>query len=553
MVRPDTGGEYQATFVVRDDERDSDILMQQSNFTYHAYNNYGSKSLYTYNSGTCTTLSQNPRGVAVSLFRPLSGDMSNDGEYSDIYVRNEYPMLRWLEQQGYDVTYATNSDTHRWGQDDSHNALLDHNIFLSVGHDEYWTQAIDDAVTEARNAGVSIGFFSANTSYWRVRMDDDPNTGDTASTIISYKTTEAGVGDPSGIETGTFRDPEGVNDPENGLIGVAYIGDNDKQSFAMRVTADYAGDRLYRHTDIQAMPDDMYINIGKNIIGWEWDAVLDNGASPENLEILAESPVYGLEVAPDGNFYESGMSTNVVHVTRYEHPSGAIVFASGTNQWAWGLGMNGVIPVEVDLYIPQITYNVLADMGVQPTTPHEQIVLDGDDGMITSDWFVPVDSPAPEIINLEVDTSGGLLTSGRSVTFRWETDMPSTSQVYIGTEPERIIDMRTTDTYLKTEHDINITGHLDSNRTYYFRVASVNEFGQITLSDVGSFHTPFNLIVVGGFGARDLLESGQCLAQANPPLAIGIVVVMGVIGLGILYGFWRLIRRWRNRGSQTTS
>ncbi len=43
-------------------------------------------------------------------------------------------MVRWLEREGYDVTYSTNVDTH------TNARILDrHKGWLSVGHDEYWT------------------------------------------------------------------------------------------------------------------------------------------------------------------------------------------------------------------------------------------------------------------------------------------------------------------------------------------------------------------------------------------------------------------------------
>ena len=42
----------------------------------------------------------------------------------------EYNMVRWLEREGYDVTYATNIDVHQ-----NPKLLHNHKSFLSVGHD----------------------------------------------------------------------------------------------------------------------------------------------------------------------------------------------------------------------------------------------------------------------------------------------------------------------------------------------------------------------------------------------------------------------------------
>ena len=44
-------------------------------------------------------------------------------------------MIRWLESNGYDVTYQAGIDTDR----NPVSLLLQHKLFLSVGHDEYWS------------------------------------------------------------------------------------------------------------------------------------------------------------------------------------------------------------------------------------------------------------------------------------------------------------------------------------------------------------------------------------------------------------------------------
>ena len=45
-------------------------------------------------------------------------------------------MVRWLERNGYDVSYFTGVDSDRFGAE-----ILEHEAFLSVGHDEYWSGA----------------------------------------------------------------------------------------------------------------------------------------------------------------------------------------------------------------------------------------------------------------------------------------------------------------------------------------------------------------------------------------------------------------------------
>jgi hypothetical protein len=70
----------------------------------------------------------------------------------------EFPLAFWLEKEGYDVTYISNVDTHADAK-----GLLRAKAFLSVGHDEYWTERMFENVTRARDAGVSLAFLSGNS------------------------------------------------------------------------------------------------------------------------------------------------------------------------------------------------------------------------------------------------------------------------------------------------------------------------------------------------------------------------------------------------------
>ena len=129
LVREDAGNGARAShvvFVVRDDTGGSNLLFQTSDTTWQAYNQYGGNSLYVGGPGT------NPgRAYKVSYNRPFT----TRGTSPEDWVFNaEYPMVRWLERNGYDVSYTTGVDTDRRGAE-----LLEHHAFLSVGHDEYWS------------------------------------------------------------------------------------------------------------------------------------------------------------------------------------------------------------------------------------------------------------------------------------------------------------------------------------------------------------------------------------------------------------------------------
>ncbi len=541
LLRQDSGGENYIQFVVRDDARKSAILYQQSLATFTAYNSYAGKSTYYWNSDVCPTVADSVRAVKVSLNRPEAHAIFTDpNNYLNTYFRAEYPMVRWLEEQGYDVTYSTSLDTHRSGKSGAHNALLDHKVFLSVGHDEYWSQEMHDAITAARDTGVSIGFFSSNTSYWRVRFEPDPVTREPDSVMVTYKTTESGSPDPSGHPTGTWRDPQGVNKPENALMGVMYIGDNDKMYFPLRLSSDYTSDRLYRHTGLQNMPADSYIDVGDQIIGWEWDSTVDNGLEPQGLQVIAKTPVYGFMLRDAGRFTNGDLSAGSATATRYTAPSGAIVFASSSIQWSWGLGAHGLEVFEPDPYITQMTYNIFADMGVQPTTPAANLILDGSntpDPALPTDKIKQVDAAkAPVISNVQASVNG------TDATITWTTDVESTGQVWYGTQPNHVITPAAIDTGYSQNHSLQIIG-LIPGTTYYLKVASTNHDWDHTISDESSFMVP-----VGSFTQRlqgavnPLVKQGACWVRANQTGVI-FLVILGVVIVALLISPIVILRR----------
>ena len=90
--------ESHIVFIVRDDDGRSDMLFQTSDTTWQAYNQFGGNSLYV----------GNPVGRAfkVSYNRPFTTRGSSP---EDWLFNAEYPMIRWLERNAYDVSYFTGS------------------------------------------------------------------------------------------------------------------------------------------------------------------------------------------------------------------------------------------------------------------------------------------------------------------------------------------------------------------------------------------------------------------------------------------------------------
>jgi hypothetical protein len=326
MTGTASGKQSYIIFVVREDDRPSDFLFQSSVTTFQAYNNWGGKSTYPSNSRNeqwARKVSFN-RPYARSQ-HPRAGSGTGAGEFltaMSIHPTRslstagwEYNMVRWLERNGYDVTYSTNIDTHV-----RQDVGKGHRAWLSVGHDEYWSQAMRRHVEQAREQGVGLGFFSANSCYWQIRLEPSLLTGEPNRTMVSYK--EAALtedpyaldGDPSNDDLITlqWRDPP-INRPEQDLIGVMYETvpvDGD-------IVITSPSHPLFMNVDL---PPDHRL---PGLLGYEIDRVFPKG--PPGLTILAHSP------------YDQNGRIVYGDMTLYEATSGARVFATGSIQWSWGL------------------------------------------------------------------------------------------------------------------------------------------------------------------------------------------------------------------------
>src|SRR5690242_12285126 len=110
LIRSDIGDDSHIVFVVRNDSGHSAILFQTSDETWQAYNGYGGASLY----GPDLVFDITNRAYKVSYNRPV--DTRAFGAEAATWVFGaEYPMVRFLEANGYDVSYFTGIDAARYG------------------------------------------------------------------------------------------------------------------------------------------------------------------------------------------------------------------------------------------------------------------------------------------------------------------------------------------------------------------------------------------------------------------------------------------------------
>ena len=373
LVRNDSGGDSLIPFVVRNDASNSAILFQTSDESWQAYNGYGGHSLYGPSGFDLTN-----RAYKVSYNRPLA---SIETQTQPLYA--EYPMVRWLEANGYDVSYFSSVDAAQSGA-----LIRNHQIYLSVGHDEYVSGPKRANIEAARDAGVNLAFFSGNEFFWKTRWENSIDGSNAPyRTLVCYKETLGSNSNPPattmvdsltrrpGPEPGVILSkspPADGGRPENSLTGQLFRVNGpgtDNTNLSIKVPAAQGKMRFWRNTAVAAQSANQTWTLPAATLGYEWDAEEDNGFRPAGLFDLSTAtyPLTADYLQDYGGLYGAGTATH--HLSLYRAPSGALIFGAGTVQWSWGLDSNhdGSGP-SADVNMQQATVNLFADMGVQPAT-----------------------------------------------------------------------------------------------------------------------------------------------------------------------------------------
>ena len=295
-------------FVVRDD-RPADVLFQCSDNTWQAYNRWPkNESLYT------DPRAAHAPGVSVSFDRPY-GSMAQPSIVnnplsmgSGEFLLWEYPLLYWLEEQGYDVTYAANVD-----------ALEKQNLtrcraMVSVGHDEYWDLRQFENVKSALHEGLSLLWLSANDVYmvtpFSANASGAPNRRLTRATCFGEFREEEKAAYAKVL--GPFENP---GPDEREIIGARTVVPFNGGGDWTCVRPDHW---LFEGTGMkkgESIP---------GLVGWEFHGDPD-----------LERP--GLEVVAEGNVWAGGTRLGRYAATVFPGPKGNIIFNASTIFWSQGL------------------------------------------------------------------------------------------------------------------------------------------------------------------------------------------------------------------------
>jgi len=338
LVAPVEGVQRWVPLTVRDDASQSAFLMMNAVSEWQAYNEWGGYSLYFGRGPGGRTFAN--RGRIVSYDRPYD----QTGGAGD-FIGLEFPLVQLLEGRGYDVSYVTSVDFHRHPE-----LALQHRALLSPGHDEYWSKPMRDGAEAARDHGVNLAFFGANAAYRQIRFEPSRLGPDRHQ--VCYKAANEDpmrTVDPT-LVTVNWRDAP-VNRPENAMIGQQYECNPVKADMAITDPSAW----VFEGTGVtagQVLPD---------TIGPEYDRYAATPPAPQNVQILAHSPVtcHGKSSFSD--------------MTYYTVPSGAGVFASGSIWWITKVTPPGP-GSPFNPVASAVTENVLRAFGVGPAgTAHPSI------------------------------------------------------------------------------------------------------------------------------------------------------------------------------------
>jgi hypothetical protein len=180
-----------------------------------------------------------------------------------------------------------------------------------------------DAAYAARDDGVSLAFIASNEIYWQIRYEPDAE-GLQRRIVVGYKDWMPDpVTDPT-LQTIRWRD---LGRPEQQLTGVQFPVDGNIDWGGEAIVPINTSSWPFKGTGLQDGKP-----IWGELSGYEIDSFDPNYPAPDATwrVLLASSPFVNYQGLP----YTQNTSI-------YRARSGALVFATGTMDWAWGLAPGG--------------------------------------------------------------------------------------------------------------------------------------------------------------------------------------------------------------------
>lgn len=347
-----SGGSSFLSFVVKNRTPGtvSNVVLQVPFDTSQMYNGWGGKSAYTFNS------TGGDKAEEVSMLRPSLDAVQEN------YIPGVVAFIRWADSRGIAMEFISSTEMHA-----DANALTPYKVFITVGHDEYWTQAMRDQLDSHLDAGNHAAIFSGNTMWWRTqRVTDD--YGQALGKLIGNRQT--------GTETANWFE----FDPEARTIGVSFfkggfVNQNTQPGLinqpyvvyrpnhwafngtGLGLTSQFgADDQIHRYESD---------GIDFTFVGGLPEPTGGDGA-PTNTTILAVADLPGWDSPSDTfgvvpNISLTGTGGPNAAITTFTRPSGGIVFNAGTTDFYQSLpSCTGAAAVQKE--VCKITSNVISHL-----------------------------------------------------------------------------------------------------------------------------------------------------------------------------------------------
>jgi hypothetical protein len=308
-------------------EKKSTILVKASFNTWQAYNDWGGKSLYKSTTPKDRQQAYQERAYKVSFDRPLH--LTSNGPFS-----REYNMIRFLEKNGYDVSYTTDYDI-----DQSPEALKTYKLLISLSHDEYWSKQTRDAFESARDAGVNLAFMGANFIYCQARFENNGRT------LVVYREEALDPEPNPALKTVRYAL---LNPPRSEclLTGEKYEPGANQNTFDYVVSKSAETDPWFAGTGFQ--PGEQLTNL----VGGEWNEYVP-GCSLGTATVL-----FHAEAFSKMNTYSPADAIKLIT------PSGSKIFSAGSINFSVGLDNYGPFgrSIKENEKLQKFMKNVLDDL-----------------------------------------------------------------------------------------------------------------------------------------------------------------------------------------------
>ena len=299
-------------------------------------------TLFAYNKVDGANAYKSPKGFAgrakeISFASPI--DYASGLDKFQEYV---FPVVREIEKSHLNISYVADFDIN-----DNPSILDNHTAYISMGHDEYWTDAERTAVIEARNKGTNLVFLGANVAYWNVRLSGAGNQR--RLYIYKNKKLDPDKSNPSILFAALGK-------PESQLTGLDYT------CFPAHGTLEIKAPQSFIFKGAPALTQsDLHSLVGPEVDQYKKRKNKFQGT----IHVLAEAKV---SCAKSLGRQVTGLSDLIYGIS----PNGAGTISIGSMAWT-SVGLRAHATTELGQFARIVTTNILTAVLQGPLSKYEKI------------------------------------------------------------------------------------------------------------------------------------------------------------------------------------